>query len=89
MNTEDELRRAGKAGEILNNELWKDAFNEIEKALVEGIARTAFTDEKLREKLAQRLACLHDVRRQLESHIETGKLAKTMLERAMEKVKFT
>jgi hypothetical protein len=39
--------------------------------------------------LAQRLACLHDVRRQLESHIETGKLAKTMLERAMEKVKFT
>lgn len=88
MTPEEEMRNAGKAGEILNNDLWKAAFSDLERALVDGIVRTAFADEKLREKLSQRLACLHDVRRQLESHIETGKLAKTMLERVMEKVSF-
>lgn len=79
MTPEQEVHRAGKAQEILGSELWNEAFRDIEQALIEGIVRTAFSDEKLREKLSQRLACLHDVKRQLERHIESGKLAEAGL----------
>lgn len=87
MTPEEELQRANAAREILNSPLWVQAFADIERALLSGIARSAFTDEKLREKLCQRLACLHDVRAQLETHIDTGRMAQTMLERAREKLK--
>lgn len=86
MTPEEEIHRAQKSREILNNPLWVEAFRDIEKALLEGITRSAFTDSLLREKLCQRLACLHDLRAQLEQHIDTGKLAQGFIERAKEKL---
>jgi len=86
---EDEIRRAGKAKEILNNEIFKEAFAEIEAALLRGIRQAGITDEKLREKLCARYDLLHTLRDQIETYIETGVLAEETIRRQtlMEKAK--
>ena len=80
LSPDDELRRATKAREVLENPVFKDAVRQIEAALIEAIHRSAFTDEKLREKLCQRLASLRDVLDHLKGTMETGKMAEIQLE---------
>ena len=81
MTPEEELERAGRAETILTDELFKDAVKAVEEALISGIKRTAFTDEKTREKLCQQLVSLESLVSQLRSHMETGKLAEEMVKR--------
>jgi hypothetical protein len=71
----NESRRAGKAKEILDNELFKEAVRAIEEALLFGIRQSAFKDKELREKLCDRYSVLHEIVGQLRNHIETGELA--------------
>jgi len=75
MSPEEELVRAGKAREILAEPLFKECVAIIREALIAGIRRSAFTEEKLREKLCQRLALLEELVGQLQTVMETGKLA--------------
>lgn len=88
MSMEDEVRRGGKAKEILNNEVFKDAVRAIEEALLLGIRQSAFKDEALREKLCHRYSLLHDLIGQIQTVIETGEMAveeinrKSLLEKA-------
>lgn len=82
MTPEEEIVRAGKAKEILENEMFKEAFDKIESALLDGIRRSAFVDERLREKLSQRYASLHDIRDQLKSVVETGEMAEEQIRQA-------
>jgi len=78
---EEELIRAGQAREILENGLFKEAVSAMREAFILGIQRSAFTDEKLREKLCQRLALLDDLVGQFKTHMETGKLAEETIRR--------
>ena len=88
MTPEEEIRRAGKAKMILEDEMFKEAFSEIEQALLMGIRRTGMTDVKLREKLCARYDILHTLKDQLHSYMESGVLAveeirrKSLLEKA-------
>lgn len=75
MSPEEELVRAGKAEQILAEPLFKECVTTIREALIDGIRRSAFTDNRLREKLCQRLALLEDLVGQLQTVMETGKLA--------------
>jgi len=75
VSPEEELVRAGKAREILAEPLFKECVSVIREALIAGIRRSAFTEEKLREKLCQRLALLEELVGQLQTVMETGKLA--------------
>ena len=75
MTPEEELSRAEDARQLLERGIFAEAVKEVEAALLDGIRRTAFTDEKLREKLCQRYALLEDVVGQLRTYIETGRLA--------------
>ena len=79
MTLEEEARRAGKAREILENELFKEAVKAVEGALLTGIRMSAFKDAELREKLCQQYILLHSVVEQIKTHIETGKLAEASL----------
>ena len=87
MSPEEEIVRAGQARDILAQPLVKEAINTMREAFINGIRRSAFTDDKLREKLCHRLALLEDFVGQLQTVIETGKLAeetirqKTLAER--------
>ena len=88
MTPEEEIQRAGRAREVLENEMFKEAVADIEQALLMGIRQSAFKDPELREKLCHRYALLHDLIQQLQSRMETGEMAKTMLERARETLGF-
>lgn len=75
----NEMRVAGKAAEILGNEVFKSAVADIRDTLIEGIRLTAFVDSDLREVLCHRLALLDDLIGQLRTRIDTGKLAEESL----------
>lgn len=79
MTLEDEVRRASKAKEILNNEVFADAVKVIEEALLLGIRQSAFKDEKLREKLCHRYALLQDLVGQIQTVMETGQMAEEQI----------
>ena len=78
---EQEIIRAGKAREILENELFKGAVRAIEESLFFGMRQAAIKDSELREKLAVRYAVLHDLIGQIRIHIETGELAQEEIRR--------
>ena len=88
MSPEEELQRAARAESILGDELFNEAFKEIETALLAGIRQTAFKDAELREKLCQQYTLLHSLVGQFRTYMETGKLAEaTLKERALSAVK--
>lgn len=86
MSPEEEIRFAGKAREVLENEAFKRAVRDLEQALLDGIKRSAFKDTELREKLALRYASLHDILTRLESFMEGGKFAEATLAQKLRKV---
>ena len=73
---------------ILEDEIFKEAFSEIEQALLRGIRQTALKDAELRERLCARYDILHTLRDQLQTYMESGVLAieeirqKSLLEKA-------
>jgi hypothetical protein len=81
MSPEEEIGRAQEASSILENRLFKEACKAVEEALITGIKRAAFADEKLREKFCQQLVALESVVGQLKTHMETGKLAVETIKR--------
>ena len=85
MTPEEEVRRAGKAREILDNELFKEAISDIEEALKSARVNSAATVVDLREKLWAQEVALYTVVRNIRTHIETGEMAQqTLAEKARE-----
>jgi len=80
LTSEEELQRAARAEQILGDELFKEAVQEVREALITGIERSAFTDEKTREKLAQQLVALTAIVTKLRGYVETGKLAEATIQ---------
>jgi len=80
LSLDQQIQRAERARQILNDEVFSEAVERIEEALLSGLRRSAFTDDKLREKLGQRYALLHDLLDQLNSTMQTGELARAQLE---------
>jgi len=81
MNEAEELQRAVRAEQILGDDLFKEAVNKVEDALITGIKLSPIKDAEMREKLCQQLIQLHAVVGQIRSYIETGKLAEESLKR--------
>jgi hypothetical protein len=80
MTPQEEMERAERARQILADPFFTEHVSQIEQALLGAIRRTAFVDEKLREKLTHRWTALHDVLAALRSTMETGRLAAKQLE---------
>lgn len=89
MTLEEEIRRAGRANEILGNELFKEAVQEIESALKHARLGSSIKDTEMREKLWAQEVALHSIIAKLESVIETGQLASEQIRQQglMEKAK--
>lgn len=80
MSPEEELARAARAESILGDSLFKDAVNEVEQALLNGIKLSPIKDAELREKLCQQYIQLSAVVDRLRSYMETGKLAEATIQ---------
>lgn len=79
----NELARADRAKELLDNPLLKSAFDDLEAALLK--AKEVTTDEKQIMQLHLMFVCNRKIQNLLRAHIDTGKLAAIQLE---EKRKF-
>ena len=80
MTPEQEIDRAGRAHEILDNEVFKDAVSQIEDALLSGIKRAPLKDAELRERICAQIVALETILNALRTTIDTGKLAQKTLE---------
>ena len=79
----EEIARAQRARELLDDPLLKAAFEEEEKAVLDMLAQTHDDEQIL--KLHRAFVWGRRMRQRLQTHIETGKLAAFQLE---EKRKF-
>ena len=75
MTPQEELDRADRARRILEDDIFRDAIQQMEQALLGGICRAGIADDRLRDKLAVRYAVLQDLVACLKTTMETGKLA--------------
>lgn len=80
MSLEERLYAGNRAKEVLENEAFIEAFEAIEKEVIEQWTNSPARDQEGREKLWSYLHLLRKVRTQLTSTLESGKLAQVELQ---------
>lgn len=80
-----EVDRAQRATDVLNNALVKEAFEALEKELIEGLINTSADEDRKREKIHMMLLMGRKWVNLFKGMVETGKLAQFQLD---EKRKF-
>ena len=75
----DELRLAGKAREVLDNDAYKAAFNQIESALLGAMRSAAIVDDKSRLRLLDKYENLQALKDCLQGMVDTGAMAEEQL----------
>lgn len=84
MAPEEELQRAGEAERLLAHPLIAEAFETIEREVIERWTQSQSADQAGREKLWLSLKLLHRIRLHLETIVQSGKLAEaTLKQRAL------
>ena len=77
---EQRIYDANRAKEVLENEAYIQAFADIENEIIEKWKTTPARDAEGREKLWMYLAMLKKFKSQLDSTLQTGKLAQMEVE---------
>jgi hypothetical protein len=77
---EQRIYDANRAKEVLENEAYIQAFSDIENEIIEKWKTTPARDAEGREKLWMYLAMLKKFKSQLDSTLQTGKLAQLEVE---------
>jgi len=80
MTPQEEIQRAERARQILEDEVFREAFNQVNDALLGGMRNAGIVDEKLRLRLLDRYELLHSLVGCLRSTMESGKLARAQLD---------
>jgi hypothetical protein len=76
MTPQEEIKRGAEAEMVLNNAIYKEAFDLVEKGLIDAILSSALGDEATHNKIAISLQLLHKIKSSLRTVMETGKMAK-------------
>lgn len=74
------VHRAEEARQLIDNPMFAQAFDDTRKALLETWAALESTDTERAKDLHRMVKCLATVKRCIEKHIESGKLAEKELE---------
>ena len=72
--------RAEQAQALLNNEMFGQAFADTRTALLEAWAALPDVNSEQARDIHRRIKCLESVRKCIETHVTTGKLAQKELE---------
>ena len=75
MTPEERIYRGARAKEIIESDVFQDAFTAIETEVIEQWKNSPARDEAGRQSLWQYLKLLEKLRANLQSTMETGKLA--------------
>lgn len=74
-NLAHEMGRGARAEALLNDEIIKDAFDTVEKAIVDKWRDSPVGDREGQHELRLMLKAFLDVKKNIEEHVRTGKLA--------------
>jgi hypothetical protein len=77
---EHAVKRAGQAQALRANPMYEQAFVDTRRAILEAWASLATSDTDQARDLHRMLKCLERVRRCLDTHIDTGKLAQVEID---------
>lgn len=82
MDLIEKVGKGRKALEILDNEIMKEAFEALESHYINEWKSSKIDDEVKREKAYARMSVLADFKAQLQSYVDTGKIASKQLEKS-------
>lgn len=85
--TDEEIRQARNADKILNDPVFKEAIDSIEKSLIDRMKQVPMADMTTQHELILTLQLLGKLRQHLHSMIETGKMAEIQKETLISKLK--
>lgn len=76
----DAQQRAEEADRIVNNDVWKEVFSDLERDIMNQMLLVKANDTMLHHRLVDSLKVLHSVQRYLENTIVTGRKQRLNLE---------
>lgn len=77
---EEEVRRARRSREILEDPMIKQALVDMETAIIDNIATCPPAEERIQQKLCMLLGVTRQFKQIFQTHLETGKMAEFQLE---------
>lgn len=83
----EEIRLGREAEALLENPLFQSSLDRVEKALVEKMKACAIGDAKTHHELVLSLQLFGQIRRHVESVIQTGEMAKVQQESMLQRLK--
>lgn len=88
-NINQENIRGALAANVLDNEVYKEAFATVRNGIISAWENAPIRDKDGQGELKLMLKLLNDVQKNIENVMQTGKMAKIMIEREslMEKAK--
>lgn len=81
MDLNTEVRRGEIAASLLNNEIYKEAIESVHDGIVHAWSHSPIRDKEGQNELRLMLKLLTDLQRNIETVMQTGKLAKIQIER--------
>lgn len=79
MTPSEEVRRGAEAERILTNQLYQEAFDKVEKGLIDALKVSPLGDDKTHNRIAIALQVLDQIKNVFKTTMETGKMAKIQL----------
>ena len=80
-----ELERGESASRILNNPLYKEAWDNMEKGLIDNLKQSRPGDTEIREKIYVALGILGKLESTFTEVLNTGKMARVSLDKLTRK----
>lgn len=81
MELSDEQRRGELAAAVLDNQLYRESFDSVRAGIIHAWETAPIRDKEGQNELKLMLKLLTDVQRNLETVMQTGKMAKIQIER--------
>jgi hypothetical protein len=78
--TLNEIKRGEQAEKILNNDVYKDAFNAVKNNIINAMNDSPLGDDKTHNRLVIALQTLSQIEKALADVMQTGKMAKIQVE---------
>jgi len=85
--TLSEIKRGEQAEKILDNEVFKEAFNTVKNHIVDAMQNSPLSDDVTHNRLVIALQTLNQIERALKDVMQTGKMAKLQVNDGIRAVK--
>jgi len=83
----EEIKRADRADEVLNNPLFIEAVSKVRDGIIASMAASPLGDEQTHNRLVIDMQILNQIEKQLTDVVQTGMMAKLQVVTPIERIK--